>query len=317
VIHRDIKLDNVTVNDAGTPFLVDFGICADDESEVVLTTTVEGFGNRAFAAPECEPGSMDAARPARDVYSLGKLLYWMTTGGRLMVRERFDKEHLNIADPHARVYVAGLIRHTVVENPDQRWTVTELLEGFDWCLDKLSEHDALGRMGLVVVTDGFGPNDECYPNGSRSAETTIGNPPADYDQAEAFVVANAVTLNRIDLALRLHHGSGRAEVRLVKDVDGSPSEQVIERWEAEVSERRPFEVVRLHSQTAPRLGPDTTYWVTLSARDAESNIAWVSAALELRPRRVLIASRDRLHEWHPGESRSGPGLALRFLAYRA
>jgi serine/threonine protein kinase len=315
LIHRDIKPDNVTVDDAGTPFLVDFGICADDESEVVLTTTAEGFGNRAFAAPECEPGSMDAARPASDVYSLGKLLYWMTTGGRVMVRERFDEEDLNIADPHARSYVAGLIRHTVVENTDQRWTVTELLEGIDWCLAKLSEHDAIARTGLVVVTDGFGPNDECYPNGSRSAKTTIGNPPADYDQAEAFVVADAVTLNRIDLALRLHQGSGRAEVRLVEDLDGNPSEHVIERWEAEVSEQWPFEVVRLHSQTGPRLGPDTTYWLTLSARDANSNIAWVSAALELRPRRVLLSNRDRLHEWRTGESRSGPGLACRVLGY--
>jgi hypothetical protein len=241
----------------------------------------------------------------------------MTTGGRLMLREQFDKDNLNITDPHARTYVAGLIRHTVVENPNQRWTATELLQGIDWCLGKLSEHDAIGRTGLIVVTDGFGPNDECYPNGSRSAKTTIGNPPADYDQAEAFVVAHAVTLARIDLALRLHHGSGRAEVRLVEDLDGSPSDQVIERWEAEVSEQWPFEVVGLHSQTGPRLGPDTTYWVTLSARDANSNIAWVSAALELRPRRVRIASRDRLHEWQPGESKSGPGLGLRVLARRA
>ena len=43
-----------------------------------------------------------------------------------MVREQFNEDNLTIADPHARSYVARLIRHTVVENPDDRWTATEL-----------------------------------------------------------------------------------------------------------------------------------------------------------------------------------------------
>jgi hypothetical protein len=34
-----------------------------------------------------------------------------------------------------------------------REPATELLQGIDWCLKKLSEHDAIGRMGLVVVAD--------------------------------------------------------------------------------------------------------------------------------------------------------------------
>jgi hypothetical protein len=311
LIHRGIKPDNVTVDDAGTPFLVDFGICADDESGVVLTTTVEGFGNRAFAAPECEPGSMDAARPASDVYSLGKVLYWMTTGGGLMVREQFNEDNLTIADPHARSYVARLIRHTVVENPDDRWTATELLRGIDWCFDKLNEHAAIGQTGLVVVADGFGPNDECDGGGQRSAT-------ADHDVAEAFVVGDAVALDRIDLALRLVHGSlGRAEVVLVEDVDGSPSEQVVERWDTEVREHGAVEVVRLHSQGGIRLGPGATYWVTLSARDADSEIGWVSGAFELRPRRARFAERDRPQEWRAGESPSGPAQSLRVLARRA
>jgi hypothetical protein len=60
---------------------VDYGICADDEWEARLTSTMEGFGNRLYAAPECEPGSVDDAREPSDIYSLGKLLYWMAIGG--------------------------------------------------------------------------------------------------------------------------------------------------------------------------------------------------------------------------------------------
>jgi hypothetical protein len=57
-----------------------------------LTTTVEAFGNRSFAPPECEAGSVDDATEASAVYSLGKLFYWMTSGRRFMVRENFDRE---------------------------------------------------------------------------------------------------------------------------------------------------------------------------------------------------------------------------------
>jgi len=43
-----------------TVAVIDFGICAEtSEDRVVLTTLNEGFGNRSFAAPECEAGSPD------------------------------------------------------------------------------------------------------------------------------------------------------------------------------------------------------------------------------------------------------------------
>ena len=229
-----------------------------------------------------------------------------------MVREQFNEENMNIADPHARTYVAGLIRHTVVENPDERWTATELLRGIDWCLDKFSEHAAIGRDGFSCGRRRLRTQRRVrWRRRQRSAT-------ADHDVAEAFVVGDAVALDRIDLALRLVHGSlGRAEVVLVEDVDGSPSEQVVERWDTEVREHGAVEVVRLHSQGGIRLGPGATYWVTLSARDADSEIGWVSGAFELRPRRARFAERDRPQEWRAGESPSGPAQSLRVLARRA
>ena len=54
-----------------------------------------------------------------------------------MVREQFNEDNLTIADPQACSYVARLIRHTVVENPDDRSTATEPPRGIDWCFDKL------------------------------------------------------------------------------------------------------------------------------------------------------------------------------------
>ena len=53
VIHRDIKPNNVTVDDAGTPFLVDFGICAMEDSHVVFD-----YHRRGVRKPVVRPTGM-------------------------------------------------------------------------------------------------------------------------------------------------------------------------------------------------------------------------------------------------------------------
>ncbi len=101
IVHRDVKPDNIVIED-GVAYLVDFGICADSSAGVVLTTTAEGFGNRAFAPPECEPGSIDAATPASDIYSLGKVLYWITASRRLIFASALTQPHwLLVTSMHA------------------------------------------------------------------------------------------------------------------------------------------------------------------------------------------------------------------------
>ena len=53
VIHRDIKPNNVVIDDDSRACVIDFGICQMINDDLVLTTTDEAFGNAAFAAPEC------------------------------------------------------------------------------------------------------------------------------------------------------------------------------------------------------------------------------------------------------------------------
>ena len=73
IIHRDIKPNNIVINDDfSTAFLVDFGICQITDSGPPWTTSEEAFGNAAFAAPECFLGSVELPGPPCDVYSLGK-----------------------------------------------------------------------------------------------------------------------------------------------------------------------------------------------------------------------------------------------------
>jgi serine/threonine protein kinase len=319
VVHRDIKPDNVTVDDDGTTYLVDFGICAmDEESQVILTTMVEAFGNRAFAAPECDAGSVDDAREPSDVYSLGKLLYWMASGKQVFSRENFDKDKLNIPDLLARQYVSTLIANTALENPGARWSVTELRDHVDWALAKLAEHSAIRETGSMVLVDNFGPNDACYENGSRSAKTGNGDPSADYDLAHSFFVGEAVVLDRLDIRLARRRGSGQAEITLIKGGDEIPSEDrddVVEKWHRQVTApRSTLEVLRISSHSEKTLGPHEVYWVKLSACGEDSDVEWMSGAIELAPQLARFADRARDSDWTPRVSVRGPQFAFRVIA---
>lgn len=320
VVHRDIKPDNVTVDEHGTPFLVDFGICADDGSETILTN-VEAFGNASFAAPECDRGSVDRCREPGDVYSLGKLLYWMATSGqknRFMRREDFDRDNLTIADRFARQYVSVLVHRSVREDPGSRWSVTQLRDGVDWALAKLAEHAAIAKAGLAVLSDGFGPKDACNESGSRSARTGHGDPPRDYDLAHSFFVGEPMVLDQLDIGLALRHGSGEVRIVLIAggfEVPSDLADDIVWQWHHDVSSPpNTLEIVRLRTDSEKQLGPQEVYWVTLSACADNSSVAWISADIELMPQVSRFADRVRGNDWTPRVSESGPGLAFRVLA---
>jgi hypothetical protein len=288
------------------------------DDEVGLTDTMEGFGNRYFAAPECDAGNPEPIGSPSDIYGLGKLLHWMATGRGKMGREAFDDEAFTVTDKIARQYFSVLIKHTVREEPGNRWSATELLDYIDWVLAKLAEHAAIREKGLTVLVDNFGPNDACNENSSRSATTGYGDPPADYDLAHSFFVSEAVVLDRLDIRLARRRGSGQVEITLIKGGDEVPSEDpedVVEQWHPELTApRSDLEVLKLPSHSDITLGPQEVYWLTLSASGDDSDVEWISGAIELTPQLARFADRARTDEWTPRVSVSGPQFAFRVIA---
>ncbi|MEM9381314.1 MAG: serine/threonine-protein kinase [Planctomycetota bacterium] len=81
VIHRDLKPDNILVDDEGAPHLLDFGIArAADPLASSVTTAGEIVGTLAYMSPEQVLGEPERVDARTDVYALGVLLYRLLTG---------------------------------------------------------------------------------------------------------------------------------------------------------------------------------------------------------------------------------------------
>jgi serine/threonine protein kinase len=92
VIHRDVKPQNILFPAVETHdvWLSDFGICFMQGPDRP-TAEGEAVGPRDFMAPELAYGGKLDVQPSADVYSLGKVIYYMISGGAIVPRETFPE----------------------------------------------------------------------------------------------------------------------------------------------------------------------------------------------------------------------------------
>jgi serine/threonine protein kinase len=77
LIHRDVKPANILLDDAGTPYIADFGLMKDRDASV-LTKAGQALGSMDYMSPEQIRGEEVSAQS--DVYGLGCVLFECLTG---------------------------------------------------------------------------------------------------------------------------------------------------------------------------------------------------------------------------------------------
>lgn len=130
VYHRDIKPPNILFRKDGTPVLGDFGICFVEGGQKV-TLTDEAVGSINFIAPEMESGQQSLGEPSgkTDVYSLGKVIYFLLSGGRVFSREDHRSGLLSLVDmlsDQRFEHVHELLDQMVVREPSKRISMKEV-----------------------------------------------------------------------------------------------------------------------------------------------------------------------------------------------
>lgn len=140
VVHRDIKPSNIFFWHPAfrLPAIGDFGLSYFLDSDERLTETHEVVGARYFMAPELEDGRLENVTPAVDVYSLGKVLYWLFSDGRIFSREQ-TRDH--------RWDLVGTVPHAYLPGPNPA------MEHINRLLDRMIVHDPRqrGKLGDIIL----------------------------------------------------------------------------------------------------------------------------------------------------------------------
>lgn len=160
IVHRDIKPDNIMIDNEGNGILMDMGISKSLKEKTMLTMTGVVVGTPSYISPE--QASADKGLDFRaDIYSLGGTLYHAVTGelpfkanntmALLALHKTEEIEPPILRNPQLSQSCSNLILNMMVKNPKHRYDIWDkLIKDIDKALNnkkvKLNKH-------AVVVTE--------------------------------------------------------------------------------------------------------------------------------------------------------------------
>ena len=226
VIHRDIKPDNVLVDEeTGRPMLTDFGVAKARAHGATLTEAGAVVGTAHYMSPEQASGARDLDGRS-DLYSLGVMAYTMLAGRLPFEGESFrevlvqqvmqDAPPLEVLVPNAPKEVVSAVGRCLAKDPNHRWpdgnalrhALEQSVEDDD---EDLSRPEAMLRggipmLGALLAVDGlFAWASYLFP--SLHAENEVWWGPS------AGIAAALIVIPALGAAVVRSKGTSWAEIR--------------------------------------------------------------------------------------------------------
>lgn len=144
IIHRDIKPANIILTPTGQVKITDFGIARIEDTQQTIDGMV--LGTPLYISPEQAKGQPIDGRS--DLYSLGVILYELTTWERPIKRESWEQLYRSILHDKPKPPIRDktplpsclyeLILKSIDKNPNKRYqTDTEMNASLQACLAKI------------------------------------------------------------------------------------------------------------------------------------------------------------------------------------
>ncbi|HBE72225.1 MAG TPA: protein kinase, partial [Planctomycetaceae bacterium] len=135
IVHRDLKPANLLVDQNDNVRITDFGLAKSIDTESSLTATGAAIGTPSYMSPEQAAGQIENAPQSTDVYSLGAILFAITTGrppfkAGSVVQTIMQVIHrpppsASSINPELKGDLATIIDRCLQKSPDQRYRSAE------------------------------------------------------------------------------------------------------------------------------------------------------------------------------------------------